>query len=207
MHSFIGDMFMRKRRKALDENKRFNYLKRQYLIYKILSGLLYGTIGITLKYWFNDSTTLIISSIILYLLQLSAIIDGKHRIIPDVITLPLLILSLFLQIYWNQSGIDNRLIITSLYSIISVINIYGLCTITALVFYFRNQYSFGGGDVKLLSAIAAFAGAFYTAYIVVISAIFMGIFCVIKKQGQAPLAPFVFYAFLLWISLRKFAII
>ena len=67
------------------------------------------------------------------------------------------------------------------------------------MFYFKKPFAFGGGDVKLLSAVAAFSGFTELGKILMVSFAIMFVFCRAKKVQSAPLAPFVFAAFVLWI--------
>jgi prepilin signal peptidase PulO-like enzyme (type II secretory pathway) len=211
-------MFLRKKigevpRKIINakiSNAQFNTLKQRYFISKIFNGSIFGLIGVFLYLGLGfkeNALTLIFAYIFMYLLQLSAVIDAKYWIIPDVITLPMLACGVFIQKYWAETGIENILTISPLFSIISILAVYSLCTISALFFYVKNPNSFGGGDVKLLSAVAGFSGAVQIGYMVVFAGVLMGVWCAAERRRSAPLAPFVFCAFLLWLAARKFAII
>jgi leader peptidase (prepilin peptidase)/N-methyltransferase len=210
MHSFIGDMFLRGKNDNKVSDRRFNILKKKYFLSKLFNGALFGLIGVFLYFGMGlreNALTLTFASIFVYLLQFSAIIDAKYWIIPDVLTLPMLACGVFVQQYWAEIGIENTFVISPLFSIISILIVYYLCGVLALFFYFKNRNSLGGGDVKLLSAIAGFSGAVHLGYIVVFSCVLMGVYCAFEKRRFAPLAPFVFCAFLLWLAAKKSAMI
>jgi prepilin signal peptidase PulO-like enzyme (type II secretory pathway) len=98
------------------------------------------------------------------------------------------------------ASLETALNITPLYSIYSSIYTYILCFGIALAFYFRKPYAFGGGDVKLLSAVAAFAGFEALGKMLVASFLIMAVYSLLKKKKSAPLAPFIFASFLLWLA-------
>ena len=211
LHSYLGDMlkfnFKNKNKKNKANKslyaKQYNLLKKQYLLNKILWGVLYVSLCITLsiliKKYINKDYPLISLYIILFLLGFSSNIDNRCRLIPDIITLPLLLVGFLNAVLCENSHISSTLIISPLNSIFSSLGAYILCSSLALIFYFKIPYAFGGGDVKLLTSLASFTGFENLGKILIISFIIMVGYCGIKKDKFAPLAPFIFSSFILWI--------
>ena len=211
MHSFIGDIVNVNlhRKKAKDKVKhklhllRFNYLKKQYLYNRLLWGTLYLILFIflekTIQLYINKSYPLILLYIFLFFIGFSASIDSKCRLIPDIITFPLLMIAILINIYCQESSIFSPLNISSLNSIYSALGSYILCFTLALMFYFKNPYSFGGGDVKLITAISAFIGFENLGIILILSFITALSFLIVKKERYVALAPLTFASFILWL--------
>ncbi len=211
LHSYIGDILnfylnKNKIKSKLDNNK-LKHLKKQLFLNNIIWGLLYFSFYITLtksSTFQNYSTnTLILLFTYLFLLGFSANIDNRFKIIPDIITYPLFMLTFLLSIELKNAPI-NIFNIDPIYSILSSIFTYFLCTITALIFYFKNPYSFGGGDVKLLSAIAGFMGMKNIPILLFISFIISTLLVLIKKNKYIKLAPVLFLSFLILTSYKIF---
>lgn len=206
-HSCIGDILKYNFKDKIKEQSlhliRFNLLKRQYFYSKILYGTLFSSIMLALEFFIkiriSESYPLTALSIFMFLLLFSAYIDSKYWIIPDVLTLPMTLTALFISIYSQKIGINNTFIQQPFISIISSIIIYILCTIIALFFYQRAPYSFGGGDVKLLTAIAAIAGVEGTGMILIGACALALPYCKIKSSRNVPLAPFAAASFIVWI--------
>ena len=210
LHSYIGDIlkynFKNKRKNNINNqlhNNKYNLLKKQYFYNRVFWGILFMCLSFTLIYslknYINKSYPLILFTIFMFLLTFSSNIDNKCRLIPDIITLPMLLIGILISIYCKNNDIYSTLIISPINSIISSLSAYILCSSLALMFYFKMPYAFGGGDVKLLTALASFTGFENLGKILIISFLIMLIYCGIKKERFAPLAPFVFASFIIWI--------
>ena len=206
-HSFLGDIikyyFNKKTVKTIHYINKYNSLKLQLFKNKLLWGFLYfiifNLLDLFTMIYINQSNTLIYLFIYLFLLGFAANIDYKTGLIPDIITFPMLILGSFILIYTEINNIYLPIITTNLNGIISSLYIYILTTTLALIYYFKNPYSFGGGDVKLLSAIAILIGLKDTSIILIISSIITTILFLIKRIKSIKLAPIIFIAFLIWM--------
>ena len=215
MHSYFGDIlkfyFKKNKYKVNIDSIKHNLLKKQYFYNKLLWGFGYLILFSLLEYitpiYINKSFPLTILFIILFLLGFSANIDSRCRLIPDIITFPLLMSCIFISVYNTKYEIFSPLFISSFDSIFSAIASYILCFTLALMFYFKNPYSFGGGDVKLICAISAFTGIVNLSWIFVFSFIFAIIFFVAKKEKYLALAPLTFTSFILWLFLKILYII
>lgn len=210
LHSYLGDMlkynFNNKRKNKVNNTlhkAKYNILKKQYFYNRILWGILFLCLSFTLTFLFknyvNKNYPLTLFIIFLFLLTFSSNIDNKCRLIPDIITLPMLLTGILISIYCKNNDIYSDFIISPINSIISSLSAYILCSCLALIFYFRIPYAFGGGDVKLLTSLASFTGFENLGKILIISFFIMLVYCGVKKEKFAPLAPFIFSAFIIWI--------
>ena len=188
-HSYLGDIlkffFKRKTIKTSDEELYYNNLKKQYNVSKVLWGFLYMALFGYYNFLVCESDTSIFDFAFLYLFGVAVYIDAKRQIIPDILTFAMLI---FAALSWDaETAIINALVI------------YALTTILALLFYFRHPHGFGGGDIALLAALAAFIGLEAVGFVIVFGTVFMLAWCVWKKQRAAPLAPFIFLGTIIWL--------
>ncbi len=210
MHSYFGDIlkfhFNKKRKKQKLNKYKLNILKKQYLFNKILWGTLYlilfTLLDILIPNYINSNYPLTLLFILLFLLGFSSNIDTRCRLIPDIITFPMLMISFLIASYTQNNGIFTTLNISTLDSIYSAIGAYILCFALALIFYFKNPYSFGGGDVKLISAISAFIGFANLSWILIFSFIIALFMLILKKERYVALAPLVFISFIIWIFFK-----
>ncbi len=210
MHSYFGDILKfyinKKQFKLKHTHKQYKYLKKQYLYTKLLWGALYlilfTLIGYLVKNYVSESYPLILLYIFLFFIGFAANIDSRCRLIPDIITFPLMMVAFLISAYCQNNKVFSQIYISDLTSIYSAISAYILCFILALLYYFKNPYSFGGGDVKLISAVSAFVGFFDLPWIFLFMFV-AGIFYVfIKKEKFLPLAPMIFISFIVWLLLK-----
>ncbi|HIJ89713.1 MAG: prepilin peptidase [Desulfobulbaceae bacterium] len=129
-------------------------------------------------------------------------IDFQHQIIPDVISLPGIVLGLGLSfvnpfVTWQDAGLG-------------VLFGGGSFYLVALVYYLlTKREGMGGGDIKLLAMIGAFLGWQSLPFVVFGSSLMgtvVGIWAMIKqrKGGKAviPYGPFLAIAALLYLFFR-----
>ena len=213
LHSYVGDilkyLFNVKLNKLKHNNNKHNILKKQYFYNKLLWGILHVCLFATLTFLIKNNISkdypLHLMFIFLFLLGFSSNIDARYRIIPDIITLPMLIISLLTTIYTQEHNIISPINISINNSIYSMLYVYILCFTFALMFYFKYPYSFGGGDIKLLTAVAGFTGVENLSIILIFTFIFAMIFYTLKKEKYLALAPLVFPSFLVWLFVKILA--
>lgn len=103
---------------------------------------------------------------LIILLSLLSYFDIKYKLIPNVVTLPLILIGCLFTGYWLE--------------------MIGAFTLM-LILYSENM--FAGGDVKLMAMLAAFIGS--GIFPVIGLSIGMLILYRFYKQGPTPFAPFV----------------
>ncbi len=118
----------------------------------------------------------------LFLLLLLAEIDWRMYLLPDILTVPLLILGFFAS-SWNFGftiAADSALGAAAGYFIPSL---------AALFLVWKNRDAFGGGDIKLLAAVGSWLGIECLLYSILLASISQLFISFIKKQKSSPFGP------------------
>ncbi len=162
----------------------------RYPIVELITGV------ITLLLWkkFGPSTEFIVYFIFSCGLIVVTFIDLAHKIIPDVISLPGILL-----------GVCSSFILPSLSWLDSLVGVLvggGILYLVTWGYYLiTKRVGMGGGDIKLLAMIGAFLGWQAIPFVIFISALtgsVIGIlFILIKGKGrnyQIPFGPFLAFA-------------
>jgi leader peptidase (prepilin peptidase)/N-methyltransferase len=113
--------------------------------------LLIGLFSVILLLRYGISLNYLIFFVFFASLTLVSFIDLSHRIIPDVISLPGILIGLVISLFYPQMSFKNALIGVALGggSLYVVASLYQLVT---------KREGMGFGDVKLLAMIGAFIG-------------------------------------------------
>lgn len=164
-----------------------------YPAIEMITGLLMASVF----YKFGLSWECLIFAIVVPALVIITAIDIEHQIIPDVITLPGIVLGLAAGTYLN--GFWDSLIGCLLGG--------GLFLLLAEVYFkLRNTVGMGGGDIKYIAAAGALLGWIQVLLVIFIGALAGAIFGAIgmsfKKLGflsKIPFGPFLALATLISI--------
>ncbi len=164
-------------------------ISAQYPLVEFLTGFIY--LALFLFYGLQLKT-------LVYMLFCSALIiitfiDLKEQIIPDVISLPLLVIGFLLSIFIkNISPID---------SLLGILSGGGTLLLVAIVgSYLFKKEAMGGGDIKLAAMIGAFLGWQLTLLSLFLGFFFgaiVGVVVLIKNKGKneksdsIPFGPFI----------------
>ena len=115
-------------------------------------------------------------------------IDNRIFYLPDILTSPLLIggftyasFSGHLLGYDTQSAVIN--------SSLGAIFGYLLPVIASLLLIKKDPNNFGGGDIKILSAIGSWLGLTNIPYVILLSCPIFALSCFIKKQKSGAFGP------------------
>ncbi len=156
-----------------------------------------------LFYRFNFSIEFFAYFIFTAALLVIIVIDIHHQIIPDVISLPGILIGFGFSFFndyvtWQQSGIGI---------LVGGGILYGI----ALAYYLLTKRDgMGGGDIKLLAMIGAFLGWQSLLFVVFFSSLlgsFVGIAAMIKQksgsQTKLPFGPFLSLAALIYLFFQE----
>jgi leader peptidase (prepilin peptidase)/N-methyltransferase len=197
-----------------------------YLITEILSGLVCTLL--VFKFGFTLKTLFYL--VFLFALIVVTFIDLEHRIIPNIITLPGILIGLVygaLRTDWSSARILFGSFEFNLYSILRILNevpivdsLFGIILGGGMLFLIgflyeviRKREGMGMGDVKLLAMIGAFLGWRSVIFVALISSIIgtiVGISIILYKKGDLryaiPFGPFLSLAAALYLFTGGFDI-
>ncbi len=171
----------------------------QYLLVELLTPvlfiLLYISTGFSLNPVFLKYIIFISAGIIIFF------IDFNQQIIPDVISLPLIVIGIAVSFL---PAID----VTWKSALSGAIFSFVVFLATAYVFkLFTGKESLGGGDIKLMTAIGSFIGIIGTIFTIFFSsAIALIILIVIghDRRKEFPFGPFLILGAFLYILAGRF---
>jgi len=181
--------------KSLENNPKYMRLFHRYVMRSIGWGVftaaatyLFATdFNISYAWWYVA---------FLWILLLLVEIDKRFQLLPDILTLPLLVLGFA---YAAQKGpwlatVDVNFLSYAQNSALGAIMGYAMPVIASMFIVWKYPDAFGGGDIKLLCAVGAWVGMEIIAYVILLSCIFFGIGCLINKTRAAPFGPSIVYA-------------
>ena len=168
-------------RKKKQNNPLFCKLNKQYLYRCIIFAIITSIIFAYTKFSFNTNN---IDWILFFLWTLILLleIDYKTMLLPDVITVPLLICGFMFACfhgYWvspTESAIGSAIG-------------YLIPTISGLLMIKKRPDAIGGGDIKLFSAIGSWLGPIYVVYTVLLSCILFSLFALLGKKRVGAFGP------------------
>lgn len=109
------------------------------------------------------------------------VIDAKHYILPDFLTIPLLLLG-FCAAYFGQTFPVSDSLIGALFG-------YGVSMTAVFMALFFKNTEFGAGDAKMLTALGAWTGIYGLNAIVLLSFIFFFIQTRLQKRSWGAYGP------------------
>lgn len=132
----------------------------------------------------------------LWILLLLVEFDKRFMLLPDILTLPLLVLGFA---YASTNGpwlatVDVNFLSYAQNSALGAIMGYVMPVIASMFLVWKYPEAFGGGDIKLLCAVGAWVGMEIIAYIILLSCIIFGLSCLINKMRVGPFGPSIVYA-------------
>lgn len=169
--------------KSKSKKKKEN-LKRKWkkLIFISLLWGIYLAGGFALTdFAFPTSATFYVK-VFLFFLGILTVVDDKYFLLPDVLTVPLLILG-FCFAVWGRSGI------TPSESLIGAIYGYFVPALSVLVMTPFKKNTFGGGDVKMLAALGAWVGLIPLVILIGISVVSFCLWAIYTRQKSNAYGP------------------
>jgi len=163
-----------KQRRA--QNAKFQRLKRQYLMRSIGWGIVSSGLSYAAHLCLPSDFYIALIWILLLLYE----IDRRMFLLPDILTVPLLILGFI----FASLQADFALL-----SALGAAAGYVLPVIASLFIIKKYPEAFGGGDIKLLSAVGAWIGLINVPVLLIASCIVFGAFCLIKRERAGAFGP------------------
>ncbi len=120
--------------------------------------------------------------IFIWLLLLSAEIDFRLLLLPDILTIPLLLLGFAFSAWTGLWTMPYDSSLAALFG-------YFVPALISLLFVWKNKDAFGGGDVKLLAAAGAWLGVEKLLYTIVGACILFALYVAIMRKRQGAFGP------------------
>ena len=171
----------------------------QYLLVEFLTPilfvLLYISSGFSINLVFFKYIIFISAGLIIFF------IDYNQQIIPDVISLPLIIIGIAVSFL---PAID----ITWKSALCGAVFSFVVFLVTAYVFkLFTGKENLGGGDIKLMTAIGSFIGIAGTIFTIFFSSVIALIILILighDRRKEFPFGPFLILGAFLYILAGRF---
>ncbi|WP_022670525.1 prepilin peptidase [Hippea alviniae] len=153
------------------------------------------TVGVYKKFGLDINTLFYL--LFCYMLIVGSFVDFKHYIIPDRISLGLMVLGLVFGYFAHR-------FLFSLYGLVfGFALLYFVAVLGKLLF---KKEAMGGGDIKLLGGIGAFVGIKGVLFVLFFSSLIgslVGIALIIAKKtemsGRIPFGPYLSFAALIYL--------
>ncbi|WP_281300266.1 MULTISPECIES: A24 family peptidase [unclassified Iodidimonas] len=177
-------------------------IPRHTLIFELLALLIAAQSVLAMGWGISSLATLFLGLILLTL----AVIDARHFFLPDLLTLPLILMGLFVAGFIGPVDL--------LSAALGAMAGYGLLAGIAYAYrHLRGREGLGLGDAKLLAAAGAWMGWQALPYVLLLASL-SGLFYVLGQRlrghhlgaGDAiPFGPFIALSFwLLWLYGQSF---
>lgn len=149
----------------------------------IMSGIV--TAGVTwLAYVHFGSFGFGFMAAYLWILLLLAEIDYRCFLLPDILTVPLLLLGFL------ASSLDMGLVAVGESAMGAIIG-YFLPVAVSLLIVWRKKDAFGGGDIKLLAALGAWLGIEGLFYVIILASVLGIIYALARRQKSLAFGPMI----------------
>ena len=160
---------------------RYKQLKRKYLSRSLVYGALSALLSL-LAFWRLGEEHLFWYLAFVWILLLLAEIDLKMLLLPDILTIPLLIGGFVFAAFFGVN-------VSAEESAAAAMAGYVLPVVATLLMLWRSVDAFGGGDIKLLAALGAWLGFEKLLYVIVVSAVLFILYAAIKRQRSGAYGP------------------
>ena len=148
--TFAGALVELCRREKKLKAVRKNKLYKKFMWRSFMCGLL-NALVVWGAIYFTSNISPAFLTLYICLLVLMAEIDFRSLLLPDILTIPLLLFGVFVACF----GLSNMSIEDS---VVGAMVGYFLPVLVCLMIVWYKKDAFGGGDIKLLSALGAWLG-------------------------------------------------
>lgn len=176
-------------------NPKYQRLKNHYFMRSLGWGIITAAIVFLASLTLPEKEMPWIAYLIITLLTLTEI-DKRMLLLPDLLTIPLLIIG-FTHAAFVEDLLGETIVDSVQNSSLGAIFGYTIPVIASLFLIKKHPDVFGGGDIKLLSALGAWFGVTNIPIIILISCLIFGLTCFVKKQRQGAFGPSIVLAALI----------
>lgn len=163
------------------QNETYRQLRNIFLYRSLLFGALTAILfaGAGIKF---DEGGLVWINVFIWAMLLLFEIDFKTMLLPDVVTVPLLIAGFLFSILYGVWTFPAD-------SAAGAACGYLIPVLSGLLIVKRHPDAIGGGDIKLLAAIGAWLGMINVIYVILLSCLLFAGFAVVSKKRAGAFGP------------------
>lgn len=174
--------------KKVSKEKRQNNGKYQRLMHKyVMRSVGWGVICAALTFAVHLCFSSAFLVVLVWILLLLYEIDERMFLLPDILTVPLLIAGF---VYAATLPMEPYALYAPAFdSALGAVAGYALPVIASLFMVKRHPDAFGGGDIKLLSAAGAWIGFTNVPVLLLLSCFVFGAFCLMKNERSGAFGP------------------
>ncbi len=180
-----------KKMKAIRKNK----LYKKFMWRSLMCGLI-NALMVFLALYFTTTINPEFLTLYICLLLLMAEIDFRSLLLPDILTIPLLLVGLFVACF-NMSPI---LIEDSVVG--ALVGYFLPVSVTLLIAWYKKD-AFGGGDIKLLSALGAWLGVESLLNVIAVASVLGIVYALLKRKSSLAFGPMIAIAGIV-VAILKF---
>ena len=165
--------------------KRANSAYQKLLSSYVLRCLIYGCVTAGLSYlaiWIWGEAHIFWYLIFVWTLLLLTEIDYKIFYLPDILTFPFLLIGFLFAVFVGAWAGPAESAVGAVFG-------YFMPVLASLFVVWKHKDAFGGGDIKLLSAIGAWLGVEPLLYVILLSCIIFGVYALIFKKRVGAFGP------------------
>lgn len=177
----------RVRREKRRTSAAYQKLKRKYLMRSVGWAIVCAALSYCAFAVFNGVNTAWLLALIWPLLLMYEI-DERMLILPDMLTVPLLIAG-FLFAAGQGCGFSEFPVTPAMLSASGAAAGYLLPVLASLFLVKKYPLAFGGGDIKLLAACGAWLGLEAVPYLILLSSAVFAVFSIVKRQRAGAFGP------------------
>lgn len=179
-----------KKVKAIRKNKLYKKFMWRSFMCGVVNALIVGC-GV----YFTTSISPAFLTLYICLLFLMAEIDFRSMLLPDILTIPLLLIGLFVACF----GLSNMQMEDS---VVGAVVGYFLPVLVCLLIVWYKKDAFGGGDIKLLSALGAWLGVESLLNVIALASILGIVYAIVKRKSSLAFGPMIAIAGIVMAILR-----
>ncbi|MDD4555881.1 MAG: A24 family peptidase [Alphaproteobacteria bacterium] len=170
-------------------DEKYKKLMRDYRLYSFGWGVATSALTYLLLATFGG-TNVIWHIIFLWTMLLLMEIDKRMYLLPDILTIPLLIIGFNYAVFASQWVTFGE---SSLGAFVG----YFLPVISSFLLVWRNKDIFGGGDIKMLAAVGAWFGFEKLLYVIVLACALFGLYAILNRKKEGAFGPAIVMASLI----------
>lgn len=174
-----------------NQNHRYVKLMRAYRSYSVGWAIVVAAVSY-LTYVSLGANGIVWNLILVWTLLLLTEIDKRMLLLPDILTIPLLIIG------FAYSTLSVGLVIPA-ESALGAMAGYFLPVVASMLLVWRHKDVFGGGDIKLLAAVGAWIGLESLLYTVILSCVLFGAYALLNRKREGAFGPAIVLATLIVI--------